>query len=644
MPIHSVIGGTVRYGRLEFVVSISLLASVHALQACTDSKRGESADAGRTTEAGLPDAAVDAASRGQGGSSSGSAPKSDASAGDSAPPSFTLDLCNGLCLTLAMCGLDSTSRAGCDTDCLEAIAMADATSAACGAATRALFQCGVPLRGCTTLNDYYYVRGGTPCDPQEKQVDDVCGYPDAGGFGVFSGGAPLGAGGAHAGTGGSAAVAEGGRDGGGETSSGGAAGSGGSGGAAGSSGAGGSGGPACPAFPSPGALCIAPEMFGSSPECDRHVYSCKGTYPNCNCGGAALPPPDATKSCTTHAECPGGICYVFPPACGVPGKCSIGRSCLDGNTGTDTRVCGCDGKTYPTECEALAAGNISETFGACTGSHPGGPVLASGQGFPTGIAVDAVNVYWTAESGGTVMKVPIQGGTPVTLAAGQNTPAAIAVDATNVYWIDQNGLTLMKVPIAGGTPVTLATGKSPYGLAVGATSVYWADETAGAIMKTPIAGGASVNFATTSGPFSMAIDATNVYWFSDGSGTIVKEPIAGGTATPLGNVSSSGGFGPQDIAVDATSVYWTNDFSVVKVPIAGGASTTLSSTSGGIAICVDSTNVYWAAGTKVMKVGINGGTPVAFASGLTDAFGITLDATNVYFTDAMAGTINKMPK
>jgi hypothetical protein len=48
------------------------------------------------------------------------------------------------------------------------------------------------------------------------------------------------------------------------------------------------------------------------------------------------------------------------------------------------------------------------------------------------MAVDEESVYWT--HGDKVMKVPVTGGSPITLADNQKSPRAIAVDATSVYF------------------------------------------------------------------------------------------------------------------------------------------------------------------------------------------------------------------
>jgi hypothetical protein len=81
------------------------------------------------------------------------------------------------------------------------------------------------------------------------------------------------------------------------------------------------------------------------------------------------------------------------------------------------------------------------------------------------------------------MKMPLDGGVPITLAAGRTgLDAAIVVDAPDsVYWTEGQLSTLVKVALQGGTPTTLVTGQSIGAPTVDGTSVYWTDTSA--VMK-----------------------------------------------------------------------------------------------------------------------------------------------------------------
>jgi cysteine-rich repeat protein/uncharacterized repeat protein (TIGR03803 family) len=212
---------------------------------------------------------------------------------------------------------------------------------------------------------------------------------------------------------------------------------------------------------------------------------------------------------------------------------------------------------YFTTYEGNTVSTVSVSGGTTTG-------LAVSE-FPNYVAVDAQSVYWTGYQGGatgqgTVMKVPIGGGTATTLASGQPAPCGVAIDAANVYWLNNTNSgstgTVMKVPIGGGSPITLASGQSmPVALAVDVTSVYWINSD-GTVMKAPVGGGTPTTLASgQSSPNGIAIDTASVYWTNSGDGTVMKVPLGGGTPMTLASGQSSAG----SIVVDATSVYWVNN-------------------------------------------------------------------------------------
>jgi hypothetical protein len=179
--------------------------------------------------------------------------------------------------------------------------------------------------------------------------------------------------------------------------------------------------------------------------------------------------------------------------------------------------------------------------------------------------VSPTSVYWTSQNPMGVSQVPLTGGSPTVLSTDQS-PVGIAVDATDVYWCDGVG-SVMKMPLDGGTPVTLASVKGlPCAqLTVDAANVYWTTSSlsqAFSVMKVPLDGGTPVTLAPSNpgGTNGIAVDTTRVYWtlitapYRPDGGAVMSVPIAGGAATTL----ATGQAGIGGIAVDATSVYWAD--------------------------------------------------------------------------------------
>jgi hypothetical protein len=89
--------------------------------------------------------------------------------------------------------------------------------------------------------------------------------------------------------------------------------------------------------------------------------------------------------------------------------------------------------------------------------------LASETSAIYGLAVDTTNVYWTVYGHGyhspnpptgAINKMPLAGGVIVSVAMGDDL-LGLAVDGTNVYWTSALG-SVYRVPVSGGTPVTLS--------------------------------------------------------------------------------------------------------------------------------------------------------------------------------------------
>ena len=320
---------------------------------------------------------------------------------------------------------------------------------------------------------------------------------------------------------------------------------------------------------------------------------------------------------------------------------------LDEPTGTldasDARAPAADGGTC-----TICAGSCVE--GRCV------VTLATGQGSPYALAVDANNLYWTDEAGGRVLQQPLAGGPPLVLATGQTNPKFIAVDATRVYWTDD--ATVMAVPIGGGTRVTLASGQvGATGIAVDAHSVYWTNNAGGSVRQVPLGGGKLGTLAQgQSSPWALAINHSVASWTNDATfGLVAMVGLDGGTAVtfPAGGPTSAI-YDPAGIAMDDANIYWAQNSylgPVVRQPVDGGAPTTLTTENGPYGVAVDDDFVYFTAPNggpqfagAVEKVPKGGGARELLATTTLGQYpqAIAVDATSVYWANSGDGSIAKV--
>jgi len=106
-------------------------------------------------------------------------------------------------------------------------------------------------------------------------------------------------------------------------------------------------------------------------------------------------------------------------------------------------------------------------------------------------------------------------------------------------------------------------------------------------------------------------------------------------------------YAPERIVVDAKRAYWTSSPATVKsVSLSGGPVTTISEDKGPLALTLDATSVYWGGYGGVAKAPLEGGSPTVLIaeSGSTQSiWGVAVDAEFVYWTDSIAGTLQKVP-
>jgi hypothetical protein len=220
-------------------------------------------------------------------------------------------------------------------------------------------------------------------------------------------------------------------------------------------------------------------------------------------------------------------------------------------------------------------------------------------------------VFWTnfgsgGAADGSVVSLPLGGGTPSTLVSGRWTPQGIAADDTYVFWAESSQNQLLRRPLGGSTTTTLSTGasSSPTAVALGAGTVYWSDALVNNMGSVNMAPENTLTATTTVQgsqdlPQALAVDATYLYWVDfTGMGAVWQYKINGGQKHQVGSADTN----PFRVVSDATSAFWIdqgtstgNDGEVLEWHVATSSSTVRATTlDQPSALAMDQNAVYFA--------------------------------------------------
>ncbi len=187
------------------------------------------------------------------------------------------------------------------------------------------------------------------------------------------------------------------------------------------------------------------------------------------------------------------------------------------------------------------------------------------------LATDGIHLV-TLVSDGTLLRTPVAGGAPVVLFAGgvpgQPGGSEVVVAAGVVTWVTPHAVeygkhVLRRIPVTGGSVVTVASDLPAISaLVADADAAYYAVQGSGEIYRVAATGGARTLLAAglAGAPVSLALDGASLYWADPyhlgqvDLGTQEARLRAAGLDLFEGACASDQ---PNLVAVDADRFYWT---------------------------------------------------------------------------------------
>lgn len=329
-------------------------------------------------------------------------------------------------------------------------------------------------------------------------------------------------------------------------------------------------------------------------------------------------------------------------ACSSLGLVALG--CAPDVTLATSGASGAGGSATSATSTTSNASSAAATSGA-GGAGGAGPLVIAKVSAPWGIAVNATSVVFTSHDNNLVARVPLGGGAVVPLATDQLGPTAVAL-SDGVAWIGLDG-GLARVTLDGQSSSLFLSTFITHAVAVRAGVAYLSSGPN--IESTPLAGGA-VQLISQGSSFveGIAVDDARVYWSASG-GQIQSAPIGGGPMTTLASFNAV----PYGIAVDSTYVYFSTQLfngpggAIMRAPLdkSSPAEMLAANESQPRQLVLDGSTLYWVDYIgNVRAMPASGGAPKSLYQGDPGPNAIAVDATSVYWSNDLAGTITKIAK
>jgi sugar lactone lactonase YvrE len=224
-------------------------------------------------------------------------------------------------------------------------------------------------------------------------------------------------------------------------------------------------------------------------------------------------------------------------------------------------------------------------------------VIATGLGYPTGIAVDgAGNVYIADQDNYTVYKeTPYNGGYSQSIVDNTlGTVGGIAVDGSGNVYIARGGIGIEKETLSNGTYARSEIFYTFFASTIAvdvAGNLYFADGSDSKLLKETPSGNGYVESTIISGydPFRFAVDSVGNVFFNNGAVIFKETPSGGGYVQSIAAVASlKENDDIAGLAVDQTGNLWYTDSggdsrmaSLWKIDVADPPSLSFASTASG---------------------------------------------------------------